>query len=166
MDTMVRLLALSCLSAAGYSALAGPRHPPLHGHQKCELRCPRCQCCVPSVDVEKIKETCWEVEYEPICIPHVTFPWERKYCRAPCGELVCPPAKCARTRNVHVLKLVEYECKQCKYSWKPVCAPRCSNGSHACGEGVASGPPDVSHLPSPPVSTQPRQSTGHWKFGL
>ena len=88
----------------------------------CQLHCPRCECCLPEVEIEKFKKHCWEVECVPVCIPQVTFPWEHaKHGHHGCGPLYCPPAKPAKTRNVHVLKEVEYECQRCRYKWKPVC---------------------------------------------
>jgi hypothetical protein len=100
----------------------------------CEIRCPRCRCCVPEVEVVKLKKECFEVECVPICIPRITFPWERiKRCKSSCGELCCQPPKCAHVRNVRVLVVKEYECHECAYSWTPVCCDHPGCGHTAGG---------------------------------
>jgi hypothetical protein len=166
MKTILAITALMGLSVAGYTALAEQKTS--HCSGPWTIHCPRCHCCVPSVDVEKIKEHCWEIECEPICIPHVTFPWERKHCSAPCGEISCPPAKGAKVRNVRVLKLVEYECKVCKYTWKPACLPPagCASPSAELAPTGARPAQPALDLPAPPASTKARQSIKHWKFGF
>jgi hypothetical protein len=88
-----------------------------------EVRCPSCDhVCKLSVEKTQQKKHCWEVECQPICIPRVTFPWQ-KCCRTP---------KCAKLKYVRSLKKVEYECSVCKYEWtaEPVtCRGACGNGS-------------------------------------
>jgi hypothetical protein len=139
------------------------KHP--HATGDCQISCPRCHCCVPKVEIEKMKQHCWEVKCEPICIPQVKFPWERKPCAAPCGEIYCPPAKCAKTRHVHVLQLVEYECEVCKYTWTPLCQPPCECASPTTAvPQPPTSPPPLDLRPAPP-STLPRQAIKTWKYG-
>ena len=111
------------LLTAGWTTGAALRGPTCG----CQIHCPRCHCCLPEVEIEKVKKRCWEVECVAVCIPRVTFPWEYKKCGpGPCGEPCCPPAKPAKTRNVHILKAVEYECRECRYKWTPVCCEKCA----------------------------------------
>ena len=84
----------------------------------CHVQCPSCHhYCKLSVDKEKVKNYCWEVECKPVCVPRVHFPWE-------CG---CPP-KCAKVIHVNVLKKKEYECEECKYTWTPEPEECCAAG--------------------------------------
>ena len=95
----------------------------------CHVECPQCHhYCKLSVDKEKVKNYCWEVECKPICVPRVHFPWE-------CG---CPP-KCAKVIHVNVLKKKEYECEACKYTWTPVPeeCPTCGSQAGCCDSGCA-----------------------------
>jgi hypothetical protein len=110
----------------------------------CHVECPRCHYyCKLEVEKEKEKNYCWDVECEPVCIPRVQFPWE-------CG---CPP-KCAKVRQVRVLKKVEYECERCTYTWTPVecgCENGCSAGCHTgCATAPQAMPTD--EQPVPPVA--------------
>jgi hypothetical protein len=90
----------------GVPALVGPA-----GHQ-CHVQCPKCRAhCRLEVEQESLVRDCYDVECEPICVPHVRFPW------MPCWA----PLKCAKTRLVNVLKKYEFECPQCKHKWTPVC---------------------------------------------
>ena len=75
--------------------------------KKCCRKCPRCNADVCHLKGEKVKvkKTCFEVDQKIVCIPRVTFPWQR-----------CGPT-CSKTRTVKVLSKKEYECKECKYTW-------------------------------------------------
>jgi hypothetical protein len=143
MSLLVVLIALGGLQA-------GPPH--------CEIRCPRCKCCVSEVEIVKIKKPCWEVECEPVCIPRVTFPWELKDSGKGCGWFCCPPAKCGKVRMVHVLKPQEYECQECQYKFTPVCCER-----DACSAGVGPASPDAAPLPpAPPGAARPSREFRLW----
>ncbi len=133
----------------------------------CHVQCPQCQAyCKVSVEKEKVKHYCWEVECETICIPRVHFPW----------ECACPP-KCARVKTVRVLKKEEYECEECKYKWTPV-TTGCGcgqGGTHTTGCAATRGssaacdlpltspeaaPPVPSQAPSEEVAPEPQPLTG------
>ena len=114
----------------------------------CPIKCPRCDH-VCKLTVEKDNEThhCWEVEWKPICIPRVKFPWE------PCCK-----TKCAKLKYVRTLKKVEYKCPTCKYTWNAV--PKCCCGDCAGsdkGSSKSHDPQDVDDLkiPTPEISHLP-----------
>jgi hypothetical protein len=92
--------------------------------------CPQCQL---EVDKSKIKEYCYDVQCKTICIPRITFPWQKgceNGCDAPCS--CCPiPPNGAKIKTVRVLKKFEYECEKCKYKWTPECVSG-SNGDCGC----------------------------------
>jgi hypothetical protein len=74
--------------------------------------------------VVKDKETkhCYSTECKPICIPRVTFPWQKGCGHAKgkaCGD-ECSFNGCARVKVVRVLMKEEYECSRCKCVWTPV----------------------------------------------
>jgi hypothetical protein len=108
----MRGLCLMLAAALGVSVgCAGPHctgGPP--------IVCPQCHHhCQLEVETVKEKKSCFDVECEAICIPHVKLPWED----------CCEPPKCARTRLVHVLVEKDYECERCHYKWTPVCCEPC-----------------------------------------
>jgi hypothetical protein len=120
------------------------------GCSKCSSgRCPRVQCpscekyCKVESEIVKEKKYGWDVECKPICIPKVTFPWQK-----------CCEPKCAKMKYVRVLKKEEYECEHCQYKFTPVCNEDCQvpythcqglshvgglTGGHACGCGAGCG---------------------------
>ena len=106
------LLALGLLILAPLVAAAGPRHP----HD----RCPDCgnAACVPSLKTVKEKKHCWCIECEPVCIPHIRWPWQSS----------CELPKCGYVKNVKVLKKVEYECEKCGCKWDAKCLGSCPGG--------------------------------------
>lgn len=55
--------------------------------------------CRPVPHQETIKEECFDVECEYICIPGIKFPWQR----------CCEPPSCGRVRCVHRLTSHEHE---------------------------------------------------------
>jgi len=108
----------------------------------CHVQCPRCSApCEMAVTKDKEEHSCWEVECKTICIPRITFPWQKCHsCKGAgacdgkcdsghclqkgkhglCPDVVCDlPAKCGRTKNVRVLTKHTYECTVCKYKWEP-----------------------------------------------
>ena len=57
--------------------------------KSCDSCCPRCQL---KIDKKKVKKHCYDVQCETICIPRITFPWQRgckNGCDLPCD--CCPP---------------------------------------------------------------------------
>jgi hypothetical protein len=69
---------------------------------------------------EKIKKTCFEVKCEAVCVPPVTFPWEKSPCDAGCDcAPACAASRCARVKYVTVPLIREYECgEKCVCEWK------------------------------------------------
>lgn len=128
--------------------------------------CPRCKTrCRAEVTKEDVKKHCFEVECKTICIPKVTFPWQlHKLVGKNCCQDSCscpPPAKCAKTRKVHVLVKHEYTCPECKYKWTP--CRDCSQGncSGCCDEPAVEAdaiPLTPSIAPPPPVPTDSQAS--------
>ncbi len=70
-------------------------------------KCPKCQhdYCVLSCKSESVSRNCFDVDQEIVCIPKITWPWQK----------CCNP--CAKTRTVNVLRVKKYECLECKYKW-------------------------------------------------
>jgi hypothetical protein len=99
-----------------------------HRHRPCAdcNRCPQCSCTL-TIEKEKLTRTCYKIECKPICIPRVTFPWEKR----------CAP-KCARVKMVRVFEPVEKElqCERCLYKWTPECPelPSEASGSESSDE--------------------------------
>ncbi len=122
----------------------------------CGLSCPKCkQEFVCQLKVEETKEShhCWDIETKTICIPPVTFPWQKKCnddgcttdgctagsCTAGdgCTDSCCKKShscfsklfawmshdSCGKTRCVKSLKKRTYECPACKYTWEPIAVP-------------------------------------------
>ena len=130
-----------------------------HGHRGCHLHCPRCNhVCKLHVEQEKETRTCFNVECEPICIPPVTFPWEK-----------CCPIKPARVKYISVLKAEEYECDVCRYNWTPEEVPACG-----CPCGVGPWDPTLSPRAAtsqagdyirPATGVEELQQAGHEPLG-
>ncbi|MDG2015355.1 MAG: hypothetical protein P8J33_17745 [Pirellulaceae bacterium] len=57
-----------------------------------QVRCPDCENCFPEeyctlkVEMGEREFTCYEVDYKTICVPKVTFPWQKRKCGG-CGNL-------------------------------------------------------------------------------
>ena len=81
-------------------------------HKRNCRKCPKCNqdSCYPTCEKKKVKKTCFEVDQKVVCIPRVTFPWQKCF------------KGCAKTRTVNVLGVKEYECDECKFTWK-LCQP-------------------------------------------
>ena len=75
-------------------------------------KCPKCNqdTCYLKCEKKEVTKTCYDIDQEVICIPRVTFPWQK-----------CP-SRCSRARTVNILGTKEYECTECKYTWK-LCEP-------------------------------------------
>lgn len=98
---------LICLLLASSAAVAS--EPCASGCAKlyCPPVCgPESATCHPEYKEETIKESCWQVERDFVCIPPVRFPW---MC---CDDLPCP-----RIRQVNKLKAHKYERTECRFGW-------------------------------------------------
>jgi len=128
----------------------------LLGNERC---CPKCNyTCEFSVTKDKEEKKCFEVDCKPICIPRVTFPWEKGHCNhgdcckgkdGGCGGGHggdCCPARCAKTKVVKVLEKHTYECSRCKCVWTPT--SKCSGGHKESMDKVP--PPPKEAAPEPP----------------
>jgi hypothetical protein len=153
------------------------------GDSKCGVgvHCPRCHgTCELSVSKEEVKKSCWDVECKTICIPRITFPWQKcgdcgSCCGGKCGlgksggkgadpdcnldcvksggAQACGAARCARAKTVRTLKKVEYTCGHCKYKWTPSDDKGCDGCKDKADEGVSEESPEVAP-PPPPVSAR------------
>ncbi len=63
------------------------------GNRGCnQVRCPDCENCFPEeycklkIEMGEREFSCYEVDYKTICIPKVTFPWQKRKCGG-CGNL-------------------------------------------------------------------------------
>ncbi len=124
---MNRLLLVVWAAAIAVSALVtvgAVRAGVGHGHDGCcEARCPSCdKTCRPESITTKEKKTTWDVECEDICIPAITFPWQ-KCCGPRCGKVI----------TVNRLKKIEYECESCGCKWNIESLPCNSGGNCDCG---------------------------------
>lgn len=130
MRNLKMLLACSSamLFAAAATTMAGDQHGHgptngAHGNQVC---CPACNyVCEFSATKTKEEKHCYEVDCKPICIPRVTFPWEKGHGQGKCGD--CSPARCAQVKVVKVLEKHTYECSRCKCKWTPVLRDGCDD---------------------------------------
>jgi len=151
------LIAFSAAMFAGRAVVAG---------EGCGAKCPSCDyVCEMTVDSSPEKKSCWKIEYKPVCIPKVTFPWQRG-CTS-CGKSGkggkgCAGCNgCAKIKYVKVLVKHEYECPSCKCKFTPVpcgkggkdyAAP--AMGGESGDEGIPRDPPEVRNnfgAPSPPA---------------
>jgi hypothetical protein len=128
------------------------------------VQCPQCDhTCKFSVDTDKEAKHCYDSECEPICIPKVVFPWQKKKaccnscnscaggcdacagtgCDGSCGggSKCCNYNNGACIRYVNKLKKYEYECEVCKYKWEAIRG--CGNGCGSCAGSIAPGIPSV-----------------------
>ena len=136
--------------------------------------------CCPKRVTEEVKQHCWKVEPELVCIPGFRFQcnWNspkcgRSGCDTCCGDVCssghdnCCPPKCGRVRCIHVLEKHEYTCEKCGYEWEAkcvraskACGCRDSCNCPACGtagccasvDGVTSGATDAVQLTAATVS--------------
>ena len=90
------------------------------------------------VKCEKTK-SCYNVGCKDICIPKVTFPWQ-KCCTPQCGKVI----------SVRELKKVEYKCPSCEYTWKVVSTGCGECGTTACGCEATAAP----RVPAAKVTSQ------------
>ncbi len=152
MRTLTIILTTFLLSAPLTPAAAD--HGQGHAHGKSMVQCPSCKSgCELHVDKGRETKSCWEIEFKPICIPRVTFPWQYKRCACGSGKSdgkCCghAPLNGARVKTVRKLKKVEYECAKCKYTWKPIC-PGCDKSGKGPHKGSADHPAAHGEVPTP-----------------
>lgn len=126
----------------------------------CRVACPHCSSsCTPVVRKEDKTKHCWGIQCKTICIPRVTFPWQKKSKSCGCDFhsgsdscCDCPRPKCGRTKRVRKLMKHEYKCPVCKYTFEL---------ENACDTGSCD--PCTSDAPAPRASVDTGTSTGDGK---
>lgn len=137
------------------------------------VRCPRCNWAC-ELQAETVAETehCWQIESVPICVPRVTFPWEKRChhcgtrgCTAQTCGLAAAQRKGAKVKCVRRLVKKEYECQRCEYEWSPKRLPCCgppgscgdkdANAEGAEGSPAKTAPPELNSTGQPPVPAAP-----------
>jgi len=136
------------------------------------VACPHCAApCTPVVKKDEETKHCFGVQCKKLCIPRVTFPWQK--CRAShacdsccadgsCGDR-CPPPRCGRTKTVKVLMQREYKCPVCKYTFevKTSCSSGCCAGDvpvpapHATPKKAPAKDNKTARAVRPPVYVHP-----------
>ena len=113
MKTRQILLSLAVLASLLTATFAGQSYYSVTDiDNRHQVRCPRCHTsCQLEIEKGKEKKSCWEIECKAICIPKVTFPWQK-----------CCQPKCAKVKYVNVLKKKTWECEVCKTKWNAVCS--------------------------------------------
>ncbi|MEM9410809.1 MAG: hypothetical protein AAGA30_06825 [Planctomycetota bacterium] len=130
---------------AGEVVSPGNQGPPNGRRVKKACRkCPKCQhdVCVLKSEQAKVDKKCFDIDQEVVCIPRITFPWQK-----------CPQT-CAKTRIVNRLKVKKHQCCECQYTWE-LQENNCSSG---CDSGQLTLPnSDLSQpsLSQPIDSNQP-----------
>ena len=83
-------------------------HPPVCG-----------KTCSPQARMVEDEQPCYRIERREICIPEVTFPWQK----------CCGPPKCGRVICVNKLEQDTRTVRKCEYTWpiRSTCLP-CSSG--------------------------------------
>lgn len=130
---MLRILLCAAALAAvcgSHVSIAADESSPANKRPCCPPQCPNCKayCKFEMVD-GKEEKSCWCVERKAICIPRITFPWQK-----------CCEPKCGRVKWVKVLKEMTYECDRCQCKWTVVeepCPACCdeTGGSHESPPG-------------------------------
>ncbi len=146
-----------------------------HKHQSCDSTCATCRS---KVETEKVEKTCFETECKQICVPKVTFPWQKHHTAHSCDSGCCDAEHCApkygRVINVNTLKKRKYECEKCVHKWviepgaaccegrgtvrvqNTVAPPTDENGTEAMDEQ----PPAPPAPPVPTAQSQVRRQPG------
>lgn len=120
-----------------------------HGHKSDKVRCPDCNY-VCQLTKEQVTETkhCYDVECKPVCVPPITFPWERGSGK---GKGLATPKRCGKVKVVRVLVKEEYECTKCKCKWTAVPAKGKKDGHYDESGEVDAGGEGAPDVPPPPV---------------
>jgi hypothetical protein len=109
--------------------------PKCGGRRGCCCVCnPSDYVCCPHTEKETVAKECWNVKFEPVCIPAFKWPWE-----------CCGPAKCGRVRCVNVLESEEYECDECVTTWSVRrvcgCCGACRGSAEAATDATSASQP-------------------------
>lgn len=131
--------------AGGVAASAGDGH----------VKCSKCDhVCEMTIDHSPKKKTCWRIEYKPICVPKVTFPWQ-KGCgcgKSGKGGKGCSGCNgCAKVKYVKVLVKDEYECPSCKCKFTPV---PCGKDGKYIGAPVYESGDEANDVPADPPAVR------------
>lgn len=138
-----------------------------------KIICPKpCGYCVPEYKCVDIKKTCFKVECKTICIPAITFPWERRIngCCSDCcdkagadGRNTCGPTKCGKVISVRSIKKSSMVVgKQLVCNWKHIKCHACSNEpcdaqqSAPAADGIPPVPAGLDSVPPPPATKAAR----------
>lgn len=138
--TALFLLPIATINAASPTANCGCTSTSSCGTKACcKVQCSACgKTCVPELVKTEKTNSCYNVACKDICIPKITFPWQ-KCCTPQCGKVI----------SVRVLKKVEYKCPSCKYQWSVV-----SSGCGECGTAACGCDSDTTPVaPTPKVTT-------------
>lgn len=134
-----------------------------------KIICPQpCGYCVAESKCVDIKRTCFNVKCKTICIPAITFPWEKR--GAGCCDLcdngaaggcnACASAKCGRVISVKVLeKSSRVVGQKLVCNWKHVKCHSCRDCDSDCapaGGEVVPESPVTEPPPVPPPATAAR----------
>jgi hypothetical protein len=159
----IRSLILAALLLAPVAMLQAGGHGS-YTNDCCQVQCPQCDhTCKFSVDTDKEAKTCYDSTCEPVCIPKVVFPWQKKAaccnsCNGSCGGAKCCSVNNgACVRHVNVLKKYEYQCEVCKYKWEAVrgCGNNGVNGCGSCADGLGTRAAPADMTPTPADSELP-----------
>lgn len=117
--------------------------------------CPACNyVCEFSVEPAKEKKHCYEVDCKAICIPPLTFPWQKTHGGR--KEIAGPATtRCGRVKIVRVLVKEEYECTRCKHTWRAV-RIKCGH-TDDCLVPASTGADPVVNPPLPMDARLPRR---------
>ena len=91
---LMMLMALAMTATLGQLAVAADGH----NHSRTRWSpCPHCsEPCFPSVSKSKTTKHCFAVDCKPICIPAITFPWQK--CNGKCDGASCQDKGCQAKR--------------------------------------------------------------------
>ncbi len=138
------LAPLLLTAIASLALAAGPAHSSKAG---CA------DCCVATMEKVKVKQTCFDVECEQVCVPAVRIPWPWLGGGHGKGKGDCCQPRCGKVRNVRVLTKRQYEETVCECKWTPV-----GKGGKYDGDAVLPTADDVNanQIPTPPMPTANR----------
>ena len=133
------ILPNAMINAAPTTANCGCTSTSACGTKACsKVKCSACgKTCVPELVKTDKTKTCFNVVCKDICIPKVTFPWQ-KCCTPQSGKVI----------SVRELKKVEYKCPSCEYKWNIVSTGCSECGTAACGCETGTVPA----IPAPTVT--------------
>lgn len=115
------------------------------GFRVLRSRCPDCEgYCELTIEMGEEERSCYKVEQKEICVPAITFPWQK----------CCGPVKCGKAKTVKVLKKHKFKCPKCECKWEVVDPqPCCVDAGVIDGASAA-----VPNYGAPVTNVQVRQS--------